>query len=278
MISFAITFFGFLAATLIPIFVALYLVTNLKSVPIQYMAAAGLGLVFWFFYDTMGGASALEVNLGFGGGAAQIGVIVVFLAGIVALAIFDYIAVPSPKGSDGVQNFVVSSHSKAIFLIPVGLAVVMGFHGFGEGWDFGSAASSVSATSVLDALGGGYYALISYLLHKFLEAVIIAGVYSAFVGRTQNAAKAKWHLPLLGIIFGGQSIIGSSIGYFVGFDTTYFFAFGVTSTFYAAIRLGEPLSMKFRVGENAPHYLGPKIFVALAIGFLLLYIAALFHS
>lgn len=37
------------------------------------------------------------------------------------------------------------------------------------------------------------------------------------------------------------------------------------------------MGSKFAVGVNAPVYLGGKKFLALAVGFFLLYIAALFH-
>ncbi len=152
----------------------------------------------------------------------------------------------------------------------------MGVHGLGEGWDFASAASAASSQNLIDAFGG-WNAVISYPLHKFFEASIIAIIYTCYVGRTELAEKAKWHLPVLGLFFGLTSVIGSSVGYYVSLDTTYFYAFGVTSAFYAAIRLSQATSDKFAVGINAPAFLGPNKFLALAIGFFLLYIAALFH-
>ena len=48
MISFALSLVGVLGATLIPAYLALYLVANLKIVNVRYIAALGVGLVFWF--------------------------------------------------------------------------------------------------------------------------------------------------------------------------------------------------------------------------------------
>ena len=72
-------------------------------------------------------------------------------------------------------------------------------------------------------------------------------------------------------MFGLTSVIGSMVGYFVALDTTYFYAFGVTSGIYAAIRLAGPLISNTRgtVGL-VPSYLGAKTFLFVAIGFFLL--------
>jgi hypothetical protein len=276
MIDYPTAVLGILAATLIPVWISLYIVSNLKFVKLQYLAMAGIGLTFWFFYDTLGNAAAVGVADGFGGGVPHVGVVIVFLTGIAALAIIDQIAVPSTEvyNQEGNQN----KYSKFVFLIPAGLAFVMGMHGFGEGWDFGSAAQGVTTGGLLDAFGGGLGAIVSYLMHKFLEAAIIGVVYAVFVYRNSLAVKAWWHMPVLGLLFGGQSVLGAATGYNISFDTTYFYTFGATSAFYSAIRLAEAANPRFKIGENAPFRLGPLAFTALAIGFLLLYSAALFHN
>jgi len=278
LIDYATAVLGILVATLIPIFISLYIVTNLKFIKLQYLAMAGIGLAFWFFYDTMGNAAAIGVDDGFGGGLPHVGVVIVFLAGITALAIIDRAAVPETSVYETSDPKTVSKYSKLIFLIPAGTAFVMGLHGFGEGWDFSSAASGVQTGSLLDAFGGGMSAIVSYLLHKTLEAVIIAVVYVAFVGRSSFAAKKIWHLPVLAILFGMQSVLGAATGYYVSFDTTYFYAFGVTSAFYATIRLAEAVNPNFMIGKGNPIRISTAGFIALAIGFLLLYSAALFHN
>jgi hypothetical protein len=283
LIGYALTVGAFFFGTLIPAYLALYLIPLLK-IKTWYIAAMGAGLAFWFFYDTMGDAAAVGVNSAIYpfsafGGAAHFGLIAAFCGGIAALALFDHFAVPkdiASAGSDSAGAASGSAFSKSLILIPVGVAAVMGIHGLGEGWDFGSAA--FSATGGIIGAFGGWNPVISYPLHKFFEASVIAAVYTAYVGRSNVAQKAAWHRPVLGVLFGMTSVIGASLGYiFTTFDTTYFYAFGVTAAFYAVMRLVEAMNQKFVIGQTAPTFLGGKKFLAFAIGFFLLYFAALFH-
>lgn len=296
MISYALAVLAIAAATLIPTYVALYLVTNVK-IPTKYLALLGLGLTIWFFFDTFNDAIQLDVNQAFTGGAGHVGHVVDFLAGIATLAAFDYFVVRKYKSSSSVigaslntmrasvsQVPAASSSSnespyivlKYLILVPVAVAFVMGIHSLGEGWDFG-AASSFATTQTLANAFGNLSALASYPMHKFLESTIVACVYAIYVKRS-SAQKRSWHLPLLGLLFGGTSIIGTALGYYnTWVDTSYFFAFGVTSAFYAILRLSEGISLNFKAGENAPQFLGWKAFATLMIGFFLLYFAALFH-
>ena len=280
MIDYGTTLLAIIAGTLIPAYLALFIIPRLKPIQTAILAAAGVGLTFWFFFDTMGDAAQLDVNYAIYpfssfNGATHFAVIAAFLGGIVALAIIDHYAVPNSKFEDG-QVSISTGKSKTLVLVPIGVAAVMGIHGMGEGWDFASAASAATTGSLVTAFGG-WNAVISYPLHKFFESSIIAIVYTCYIGRTELAQKAKWHLPVLGLFFGLTSVIGTSLGYYISLDTTYFYAFGVTTAFYAAIRLSQALSDKFAIGVNAPSYLGGRKFFALAVGFMLLYIAALFH-
>jgi len=287
LISYAISILGILAATLIPAYVALYLVTNLRTIPTRYIAALGMGLTFWWFFDTMGDAAALDSNQAIYpfssfGGAAHFAIIFTFAAGIAALAIIDHFAVPNQAVAERVSlaarpngGSQLSKFGFSIVLIPIGVAAVMGIHGLGEGWDFASVASAVQTNNLVDAFGG-VNAIISYPLHKFFEGCIIAAVYTCYVVRS-GVPKANWHIPVLGLFLGFTSVIGAAIGYSVSFDTTYFYAFGVTAAFYAMLRLVEAVNLRFKVGETAPTLLGWKIFFAAGLGFFLLYTAALFH-
>jgi hypothetical protein len=272
--------------SLIPTYIALYLVSSLKFVHIRYIVALGLGINFWYFLDTMGDAVFLKKDQSTTsfGGDDPIGVylhfalIAAFVGGMATLAIFDHFVRPTSKGQTSMRKLASEGmHSKALFLIPAAVAAVMGIHSLGEAWNFAVTASGASATTLTDIFGG-LSPLISYPIHKFLEATIIATIYSAYVKRSDISVKTKWQIPVLGLLFALTSVIGSGIGYYyVSADTTYFFAFGVTSALYAVIRLVEPIDLNFRVGENAPSYLGPKIFVAVTFGFFLLYSAALLH-
>ncbi|MCL5069274.1 MAG: hypothetical protein M1368_13115, partial [Thaumarchaeota archaeon] len=208
-------------------------------------------------------------------GVSHVAVLAVFIAGIAVLALFDSLAVPKPNSTSVDQDKPHQVNSKGLILIPAAVAAVMGIHGLGEGWSFASVASSTSTDSLVQAFGN-IYALASYPLHKFLEAGIIGVLYVIYVKRS-NAVKAAWHIPVLGLLFALPSAIGASVGYYYGFDTTYFYAFGVTAAFYAALRSIEAVNVKFETGGNVPSYLGAKVFFAFTLGFLLLYIAALLH-
>ncbi len=248
-----------------------------------YIVAAGIGLTFWFWTDTMGDSAYLNVDesiypLSSFGGFEHVAIISLFLAGIAVLAIFDHFAVSKSSSTRIAPQISMKDYSPSrLFIIPVAVALVMGIHGLGEGWDFGSVASLPAATNLITTFGN-LPSVISYPIHKLLEAGIIASMYTCYVARAKETVKRYWwQIPLLGLLFGGPSVLGTAIGYFVAFDTTYFYAFGVTSAIYAVIRLAEALSPKFQSGENPAMRLGGKVFLALAIGFLLLYGAALLH-
>lgn len=280
LLNYAFTIGGIAAATLIPAYIALYFICNLKFVPLKYIAALGFGLTFWFFIDTINDAALLDVNssvasLSDFGGWTHVGLIFVSILGLTALALFDHYALQGAIRSS-------YSNSKFLFLIPVAIAAVMGIHSLGEGWDFGGTAVSVTTNSVsfssLAGAFGGVLSLISYPLHKFLEASIVATVYSCYVFRAKTSSKdARWQILVLGLLFGGPSIIGSSLGYFIAFDTTYFYAFGATAALYAALRLVGPMSSSFDPLSKASMYFDWKLFAAIGFGFFLLYSAALLH-
>ena len=293
-LDFVLAVGGITAGTLIPAYIGLYLFPNLKSVPTKYMAALGVGLTFWFWTDTIGDATYLDVNaaawpLSAFGGLLHFLVIFTFILGVAALAIFDHLAVPNPTSYGGVPDrdtitsqVPASSHAAgfvtgALFFVPVAVAAVMGIHGLGEGWDFAGVAAGVATTDIVTAFGG-WNPIVAYPIHKFLEASIVSIVYTIYVQRNSIAKKAKWHLPVLGLLFGLTSVIGSIIGYFVAFDTVFFYAFGVTSGIYAAIRLAGPLISNTKGSAGLiPSYLGAKTFLFVGIGFFLLYSAALLH-
>jgi hypothetical protein len=285
-------------ATLGPAYLALYAIPNLKFIKTQYIAALGLGLAIWFFFDTMGDANEIDVNnalypVSYFGGWYHIALITCFAFGIVMLAVFDHLA--SIKNVESIQEVKVADAANGsrdlryLIFVPIAIAAVMGIHGFAEGFSYGATVAFVPGSPaplqlLLDAFSPGialpeaYAPLISYPLHKLLEASIIACAYTVFIQRNDMVPKARWHLPVLGLLFGGTSIVGSAIGYFDPVaDITFFYAFGVTSALYAFIRLGEGWAKGKKYGGVFPGYLDMKAFIFLGLGFFLLYFAALLH-
>lgn len=279
-------------STLIPAYIALYGISSLKFIQTKYIAALGLGFAIWFFFDTMGDANEIDVNaalypISYFGGWYHIALIATFAGGIAALAIFDHFAGIRPSQTEGVED--APKVAKYLVFVPIAIAAVMGIHSLGEGWSYGATVSFVPGSPppmnlLLDAFSPGislpeaYSPLISYPLHKLFEAGIIACTYTVFIQRNDAVPKAKWHLPVLGLLFGLTSVIGAALGYyFTQVDVTFFYAFGVTAALYAFIRLGEGITKGRRFAGIFPAYLGAKVFVAMGVGFFLLYFAALLH-
>ena len=273
MIGYAFAVLTIAGATLIPVYFSLYLFTNLR-INTRYLAALGLGLAIWFFFDTFNDANQLDVNEQFSGGIPHLAHIFIFWAGIATLAIFDYFVLSKPYNSQS-ENNSVPPYMKSLILIPTAIAFVMGIHSGAEGLAFGGGASAVTTQTIVNAFGDTL-ALISYPVHKFAEAGIIGCTYAIYVKWT-DAQKKWWHIPLLGLLFGGTSVIGTAVGYYFHPDVTFYYAFGVTGGIYAIMRLAEALNIRFKVGETAPTYLGWKIFLMLMAGFFILYFAGSLH-
>ncbi len=171
MIGFAESLLAWLGLTLLPAFTGLLIVTwTSRRVPVRYVVAFAFGILFWFFVDTISGSAALDVNSGFGGGLAQVGVVVLFLVG----AIF-FFWVDRNRGLLSPQAAV----GKYGLTIPVLVAIALGIHGLGEGAAYGATAYSTSSISLLNAFGG-LYAGIAYVLHKGLEPMMVGACYSFY--------------------------------------------------------------------------------------------------
>ena len=267
MLGFPVSFLAWSAATFAPALLALAAITWAgKRVSSRYPASFALGIFFWFFVDTILGASTLDVNSGFTGGVPQAGVVALFLIGLLFVFWID-------------RNRNIFSPQSAVgrygLAIPLVVAISVGIHGLGEGAAFGGTAFSTTSTSLLDAFGG-VSAGVAYLLHKGLEPMMIGACYTVYL-KGQERKGARWlrDLVVLAIIFVTPSLLGAATGYFLVYDATYFFALGTGTSIYAAIRLVAPL---FLGGEAAPPRMPIKIAISLALGFVAIYFAALFHS
>ena len=267
MIGFADSFLAWTAATLLPALAGLLLIVGAnKWVNAKYLAAFGFGIFLWFFVDTIGGSANLDVNSGFTGGLAQIGVVILFIIGILLLFSLDRKrGIFSPESAIGKHGFV----------IPALVAAAVGIHGLGEGWNFGATAFSTLSTDLLDAFGG-LTAGVAYVLHKALEPMMVGACYSVYT-RGHVRTRTRWFrdLSILSVIFVFTSLLGAALGYYISVDTTYFFALGTGTSIYAAVRLAGPL---FVQGQTSKERETVLLAVSLLLGFLAIYVAALFHS
>src|SRR5216683_6456880 len=276
MLGFAESFLAWTASTWIPAFIGLLVIAWAgRFVKSRYLAAFALGIFLWFFVDTIQGSALLDVNAGFRGGTGQVAAVVLFIIGVLGVFWIDRRhGLFSPES-------IVTTVSVAIPLLVAG---AIGIHGLGEGAAFGATAYSTSSTSLLDAFGG-VSAGVAYLLHKGLEPMMAGACYSVYSNRTSSDMTGQLRdVFLLSIVFVLPSLVGAPVGYFImgpatgflaGFGTTYFFALGTGTSTYAAMRLARPL---FRPGESATPEDSIRMAVPLVLGFIAIYLAALFHS
>ncbi|HYC26645.1 MAG TPA: hypothetical protein VEB67_01325 [Nitrososphaerales archaeon] len=269
MLSFAESFAVWTLATAVPAVVGISLVFFVgKGAGPRLAAAFALGIFFWFFVDTIEGSSDLFVNFGFTGGVDQVAVVLLFAFGVLALFFVDDLL--------GQGLFSGTQAAGTLPIVPILAALAVGIHGLGEGAAFGSTASLTSSTSILDAFGG-VTAGVAYALHKMLEPMMVGAIYVAY-------SKARPDLPtgttirdllVMTILFVTPSLLGAVTGYFINYDSTYFFGLGTGTSIYVALRLGRQslAPLPSSTGHEAL-----KFALALVLGFMLIYIAALFHS
>ncbi len=267
MIGFAESFLTWLASTILPTFVGLSLITwASKKVPARYIVAFAFGILFWFFVDTISGSAVLDVNSGFGGGLAQVGVVLLFVIGVVFFFWVDRKRdILSPQSAIGKYGLT----------IPLLVAIALGIHGLGEGAAFGATAYSTSSTSLLNAFGGLTVG-VAYVLHKVLEPMMIGACYSVY-SKPEGRTVGSWlrSVFLMSIVFVIPSLLGAATGYVLAYDTTYFFALGTGAAVYVVFRLAGPL---FIPGEAATTREPIKVAVSWILGIMALYASALFHS
>jgi hypothetical protein len=271
MIGFGESFLVWVAATVVPALIGLIIIVwaGTRTRPI-YAAAFGLGIFLWFFLDTIGGAASLGVSSGFSGDPAQLAFVGLFIAGLLLFFWTD--------ADRSIFNAELAA-GKFGLAIPLLVAIAVGIHGLGEGSAFGTNVATTSSTSLLEAFGPGtqgLYAGIAYALHKALEPMMIGACYSVYsTGRSDNVQHRLKDILSLGAVFAIPSLVGAATGYFVAFNTSYFFALGTGTSIYAAIRLAAPL---FSPSHNPNPRDSSKLAISLLLGFMAIYIAALFHA
>lgn len=254
-----------MASTMIAAFAGLLLIVAAgRFVRSKYLVAFALGIFLWFFVDTIGDAADLRVGSGFSGGIDQIVTVALFAIGLVFFFAIDR----------SIYSVNPDDQASSAFFFPVLLAIAVGIHGFGEGAAFGYTAAATTSTSLLSAFGGLSTAA-AYVLHKALEPMMIGACYVAFVKRLGSLSKTLKEVIILTLVFSIPSLLGAVAGYYVAFDTTYFFALGTGTSIYAAVKLAGPL---FRSTQPAGANDSLKTALFLVFGFLCIYSAALLHS
>jgi len=264
-LSFPVSFLAWFAATAIPAFLGLLLITGVgRRVRGKYLAAFALGIFFWFFVDTIGGSADLDVNAGFGGGVDQVAIVALFVVG---LLFFFYVGGGLFSSESGMGKFGLA--------IPMLVAVAVGIHGFGEGTAFGGTAFSTPSTSLLDTFGG-LTAGVAYALHKAFEPMMIGACYVVYAkDRAKDVTAYLRDVVILTVLFVVPSLIGATTGYYINYDATYFFALGTGTSIYAAFRLARPLFASMDTSGSGDQI---KVALLMIFGFLCIYLAALLHS
>jgi len=271
MIEFGVSFVEFVLATFVPIFVGMFfLVTlsNVTRVDTRYLSAYALGLLFWFFFDTLNDAAQLDVNQGYSFNSGQIGLVVLFIIGFLLFTLLG--------GRLSSRENTAGKNADPFFLTIL-VALGMGCHGIGEGIEFGGLAAGTQASSVLDAIGG-IGGGIAYGLHKLLEATIVIVVFIA-LARANGLPfrKQLWQTVMVGLVFGIPSAVGEVVGYSVPIDSSWFYALGAGAAFFVVLQVIRPI-FALNKEEEITYSQWVRISVAMILGFLLLYAAALGHS
>jgi len=227
-----------------------------------YLLAFSTGIIVWVFVDVINGAGNLDVSASFSGGLEQVAIVVLFAVGLVAFSSLDGSIFPSK---------LTSGSSLAL---PLLLSIAIGLHGLGEGSGFADVSATTPITSLVSAFGGEASGA-AYVAHKFLESLVVGVGYPAFSsGRpTGISARAKDAAPLaLGFIL--PSVVAMGTGYFVAYNSSYFYALGAGALLYALLKLAGPIFAQPAPGDASPS----KIVACVMAGVLCVYLAALLHS
>jgi hypothetical protein len=272
MIPFVVSFVEFVLATFIPLYLGMLLAGAVRTAHIEsrYLSAFALGLLFWFFLDTLNDAIQLGVNDGYDFNLQHSGLLLMFIVGFLAIAL------PAGFGLTK-RSHTIQSAKAGRFLTALLVAIGMGFHGIGEGVQFGGLAAGTTATTILDAIGG-VGGGVAYVLHKLLEASLVMIVFVALMEGERFSLRSEGkRIALLGLAFGIPSVLGDVVGYFVAVNSAYLFALGGGAALVVALLAVRPIwGDGWRGDLTYVQYV--KMVVMVLIGFLCLYGAAMFHS
>jgi hypothetical protein len=264
LLGIAESFFAWLASTGMSAFAGILLALALgRYLKPRYFLAFSLGILLWVFVDVINDAGNLDVNASFAGGWEQVIIVGLFACGVVAFLFLDRLA------------FSPALAPKSSIAIPLFIAIAVGLHGLGEGAAFADISATTPINSLISAFGGEA-AGAAYVLHKFLESVVVGAGYLVFSGgRTAGVQSRARDAVVLTLAFILPSVLAMGTGYYIAFDASYFYALGTGALLYALLKLAGPLfTTQEGVGPNG----SLKTAVWLLAGLLCVYLAALLHS
>jgi zinc transporter ZupT len=252
------TFAATALATFVPLYIGLFFPPLLGkgSRGSLFFVAASVGIISWFFLDVAGDAALLDVNQGFGGDYTHVVLAGSFAFGFLLLFGLERWSTPS---SFAAASEAMTGGSQFTFAIAFVAALGIGFHALGEGLSIGSVVPN--ATSILDAIGG-LGPGIAYVLHKFLEGLV--------VGAFAMLARSRYgQIGILGIASGLPTLLGFLLGLPSTLESTYFFAIGASGAVYIEFKLIP------KIFEGRAKF---STLVFTLIGFYSMYTAGLFHG
>ena len=271
MIEFGVSFVEFVLATFLPIYVGMFLLIGLSNgnrIASRYLSAYALGLLFWFFYDTLNDAAQLDVNQGYSFDLGHVGLLSLFVVGFLVFTLL---------GGRVLSKREAAVNQNALpLLLALLVALGMGIHGIGEGIAFGGLAAGTQASTILDAIGG-INGGVAYCLHKLLEATIVLAVYIPLARANGLSSRSQlWHTVLIGFVFGIPSAAGEVAGYSIAIDSTWFYAMGAGAALFVVLEVARAIFAANK-DEGFTYSQWVRISGAMILGFLLLYAAALLH-
>ena len=93
--------------------------------------------------------------------------------------------------------------------------------------------------------------------------------------QAKSAGDRLRDLLVLAIIFTIPSLLGAATGYYLTYDSSFFYALGTGTSVYALVRLAGSLYDSTQLIDSKETV---KTAVAIVLGLLTIYFAALFHS